>query len=203
MGLTRNSIIVFLVLFSGCYLLHTSSSITSTDDSPVLLPATAGISDAETKALSFGSPSSAVSAIKGFLSGIFGSRDSAGSDEPKLTILSGKRHFELHESPSFEFEYSGAGNAAAQNRNHDKITGFLVAGTETVWASLYDSSGRLLDDKPIIETSRKWQGWFFWWLTRLVLPAILAAVLIGAGAEIYEKAPGKHIKHSEKKVDNE
>lgn len=58
-------------------------------------------------------------------------------------------------------------------------------------------------DKPVIETSRKWQGWFFWWLTRLVLPAILAAVLIGAGAEIYEKAPSKHIKHSEKKVDNE
>lgn len=43
-------------------------------------------------------------------------------------------------------------------------------------------------DKPVVDSARKWQGWFFWWLTRLVAPVILTAILYTAGTLIYDKA---------------
>jgi hypothetical protein len=43
-------------------------------------------------------------------------------------------------------------------------------------------------DKPVVDSARKWQGWFFWWLTRVVTPVILTAILYTAGAQIYDRA---------------
>ena len=42
-------------------------------------------------------------------------------------------------------------------------------------------------DKPVIDTARKMQSWFFWWLTRVIAPVILGALLLSAGAELYDK----------------
>ncbi len=46
-------------------------------------------------------------------------------------------------------------------------------------------------DKPVIETARKMQGWLFWWLTRVIAPVVLGALLLSAGAELYDKASEK------------
>jgi hypothetical protein len=46
-------------------------------------------------------------------------------------------------------------------------------------------------DKPVVDSARKWQGWFFWWLTRVVTPVILTAILYTAGAQIYDRASVK------------
>ncbi len=37
------------------------------------------------------------------------------------------------------------------------------------------------NDKPIVNTSRKWQAASFWWITRIVLPAVIGGVLLSAG----------------------
>ena len=48
-------------------------------------------------------------------------------------------------------------------------------------------------DKPVIETSRKWQATSFWWLTRVILPVIIIAVLASAGINIYgDQKPLNH-----------
>ena len=46
-------------------------------------------------------------------------------------------------------------------------------------------------DKPVIDTARKMQGWFFWWLTRVIAPVILGAILLSAGAKLYDTASEK------------
>lgn len=46
-------------------------------------------------------------------------------------------------------------------------------------------------DKPVIESARRWHGWFFWWTTRVVAPVLLGAVLLAAGAQLYDKASTK------------
>jgi hypothetical protein len=65
----------------------------------------------------------------------------------------------------------------AVNRVDEKVSAFIDAYKE--------------NDKPVVDSARKWQGWFFWWLTRVVIPVILTAVLYSAGAQIYEKASAK------------
>ena len=57
MGLTRKGMIVFAVLFSICYLSLSSFSTVSSDNFQVISLVPEGISSAETKVLSFGSPS--------------------------------------------------------------------------------------------------------------------------------------------------
>ena len=47
-------------------------------------------------------------------------------------------------------------------------------------------------DKPVIETSRKWQAATFWGMTRVILPVVIVAVLMSAGINIYgDKTPIK------------
>ena len=43
-------------------------------------------------------------------------------------------------------------------------------------------------DKPVVDTSRKWQGWVSHFIGKVALPAILVAILLAAGAQIYEKS---------------
>ena len=43
-------------------------------------------------------------------------------------------------------------------------------------------------DKPVVDSARKWQAWFFWWTTRVIAPVILSAILLAAGAQVYDKA---------------
>ena len=47
-------------------------------------------------------------------------------------------------------------------------------------------------DKPVIDTSRKWQSTAYWWLTRVIAPSIIVSLLYVAGAPIYDKAKSKH-----------
>ena len=46
-------------------------------------------------------------------------------------------------------------------------------------------------DKPVVDSARKYQAWVFWWVTRVVTPVILTAILYVAGAQIYDKATTK------------
>ena len=46
-------------------------------------------------------------------------------------------------------------------------------------------------DKPVVDTSRKWQGWVSHFIGKVALPAILVAILLAAGAQMYEKASAK------------
>ena len=49
-------------------------------------------------------------------------------------------------------------------------------------------------DKPVIDTSRKWQGWVSHFIGKVALPAILVAILLAAGAQMYEKSsPPKEV----------
>ena len=46
-------------------------------------------------------------------------------------------------------------------------------------------------DKPVIEAARKHQAWMSFFIGKIELPAIVGAVLLGAGAVIYDKATYK------------
>ena len=43
-------------------------------------------------------------------------------------------------------------------------------------------------DRSVISAARKQQAWISFFVGKIVLPAIIGAILIGAGAVIYEKA---------------
>lgn len=46
-------------------------------------------------------------------------------------------------------------------------------------------------DKPVVDTSRKWQAWMSHFIGKVLLPAVMVAVLLAAGAQIYDKATTK------------
>lgn len=43
-------------------------------------------------------------------------------------------------------------------------------------------------DKPVVENARRFQSWLSYFTGKILLPAILVAVLLAAGAQIYDKA---------------
>ena len=49
-------------------------------------------------------------------------------------------------------------------------------------------------DKPVIDSSRRWQATGFWWLTRVILPAMIIAILTSAGVNIYGDAKSSSVK---------
>ena len=46
-------------------------------------------------------------------------------------------------------------------------------------------------DKPVIDTSRRWQSTAYWWLTRVIAPSVIVSLLYVAGAPIYDKVDDK------------
>lgn len=47
------------------------------------------------------------------------------------------------------------------------------------------------NDKPIVDKAGAWQKWFTWWSTRVIAPVVLGAILLAAGAQMYDKAVSK------------
>lgn len=52
------------------------------------------------------------------------------------------------------------------------------------------------NDKPVINTARKQQAWISFFIGKIVLPIVIGAILIGAGAVVYEKAVPTKISES-------